>query len=208
MWPLVTATRTHSQHSLQGFTSMCAEAEPRSVMKMLHALFSRFDALCQHHGLTKIETIGDAFVAAAGLSFEDDDSGGAPSADRDAVAAAAAVAAVEFAAALPHAAAQVLSPVDGTEHVRVRVGVHTGCVTSGVVGTVMPRFSLFVRALPYCFTSSFFCFVGRHNQSGQSNGIDLLARPCASELRHARARRVQQRRRLFVGAAPLCAWDA
>lgn len=34
---------------------------------MLERLFARFDALCAKYGLFKAETIGDAFLAVAGI---------------------------------------------------------------------------------------------------------------------------------------------
>ncbi|EJK76660.1 hypothetical protein THAOC_01567 [Thalassiosira oceanica] len=37
------------------------------VMDMMHALFSRFDALCDKHGVQKLETVGDAYLCTTNL---------------------------------------------------------------------------------------------------------------------------------------------
>lgn len=59
-----------------GFTSMSNECPPYSVMAFLHNLFTELDGLVDRDtNLWKVETIGDAFMVAAGLDVvEDDDS--------------------------------------------------------------------------------------------------------------------------------------
>jgi len=47
------------------------------------------------------------------------------------------------AVALPPAAAAAAAKVGGAGHVQIRVGLHTGPVTSGVIGHLRARFCLF-----------------------------------------------------------------
>ena len=49
------------------FTSYCDKHEPEEVVSRLDALFVAFERVAAAHGLEKIKTIGDAFMAAAGL---------------------------------------------------------------------------------------------------------------------------------------------
>ena len=55
-----------------GFTSMSQTVAPQQVMEFLHELFLRFDKLLEvDQRLWKVETIGDAYMVAAGLEVEE-----------------------------------------------------------------------------------------------------------------------------------------
>lgn len=97
-----------------GFTPRCASMAPADVVALLNQMFSAFDALTDRHGLEKIKTIGDAYMAAAGLP------GSAPD---------AAGRAVELALALQDAIARL----DGS--LSLRIGMHAGPAVAGVIGT-------------------------------------------------------------------------
>ncbi|KXZ52898.1 hypothetical protein GPECTOR_8g278 [Gonium pectorale] len=113
-----------------------------AVMTMLHELFSRYDALLERHMVYKVETIGDfsvlgpscewpggdCYMAATGLLSDDPDH---------------AAHMVDFATGMLAAAATVRVPLAGHGSVRIRVGMHTGTVMSGVVGAVRARYCLF-----------------------------------------------------------------
>jgi adenylate cyclase len=51
---------------LAGFTAWTARTEPMRAVTLLDALFTAFDDLATRHGLEKIRTIGDSFMAVAG----------------------------------------------------------------------------------------------------------------------------------------------
>jgi class 3 adenylate cyclase len=51
---------------LVGFTPLSSKLPPDSLISVLDELFSRFDELAGRHGLEKIKTIGDAYMAVAG----------------------------------------------------------------------------------------------------------------------------------------------
>ncbi|KAG2499262.1 hypothetical protein HYH03_002840 [Edaphochlamys debaryana] len=126
---------------IQGFTPMCKELPAAVVMKFLNDLFVRFDSLLDAYGVYKVETIGDCYVVAGGLIGQDADGmaavqGGGESDPQQADRV------FGFAQAMLRAAACVALPTTG-EPVRIRVGIHSGAVVSGVVGTRMPRFCLF-----------------------------------------------------------------
>jgi class 3 adenylate cyclase len=56
-----------------GFTVLSGRESPGEVVAMLNDLFSHFDALAAEHGVEKIKTIGDAYMAVAGLPVSCDD---------------------------------------------------------------------------------------------------------------------------------------
>jgi hypothetical protein len=96
------------------------------VMMLLHDLFSKYDNLCSQYGVYKVETIGDCYMACCGLLTEDPDH---------------AAHLVQFGQAMLGVAAGVAHPSGGT--VRIRVGIHSGRVMSGVVGSIRARYCLF-----------------------------------------------------------------
>lgn len=83
-------------------------------MSSLNGLFSAFDAACTELGVEKIKTIGDAYLAAAGL----------PGTASEHVRAAA-----ELTLAIRSAVEAAGAPW------QIRIGLHSGPVTAGVIGT-------------------------------------------------------------------------
>lgn len=51
-----------------GFTPLAETMSPESLVRLLDELVSSFDRLCEKYQVEKIKTIGDAYVAAAGLT--------------------------------------------------------------------------------------------------------------------------------------------
>ncbi|XP_068122018.1 guanylate cyclase soluble subunit beta-2-like [Hyperolius riggenbachi] len=109
------------------FTSICSACEPIQIVKMLNAMYSRFDRLTSVHDVYKVETIGDAYMVV----------GGVPVPVETHVERVA-----NFALGIRIAAREVINPVNG-DPMQIRVGVHTGPVLAGVVGDKMPRYCLF-----------------------------------------------------------------
>ena len=91
--------------------------EAKALVKLLNEIFSTFDRLAEKYGLEKIKTIGDAYMAAAGLPT--------PRPDHiDAVAS--------MALDMQSAIRQFQRP-DGTAF-QLRIGISTGPVIAGVIG--------------------------------------------------------------------------
>lgn len=53
-----------------GFTAFSQVVSPEVMVGVLNDLFTRFDRIAEHHGLEKIKTIGDCYMAVAGLPVE------------------------------------------------------------------------------------------------------------------------------------------
>lgn len=111
------------------FTTECAKHSPEQVMNLLDEMFLRFDLLCDYYSIYKVETIGDAYMAVAGLTDEPDEKRDA----RNCVA---------FARDAIEAVEDMVWDVSGSP-VQIRVGVHSGSVMSGIVGRRMPRYALY-----------------------------------------------------------------
>jgi len=106
---------------LVGFTRYCDQHSPEEVVDSLNDLFIFFEECATLNGLEKIKTIGDAFMATAGLLE--------PSADplRSAVNCG-----LEIIAGLPGIRQGWL----------VRTGVHQGSVMAGIVGRQRYQFDI------------------------------------------------------------------
>jgi class 3 adenylate cyclase len=54
---------------LVGFTTLATKIPPTALIHLLDKIFSAFDELAEQRGMEKIKTIGDAYMAAAGIPF-------------------------------------------------------------------------------------------------------------------------------------------
>lgn len=106
---------------VKGFTSFTERAEPALLIGMLDRYFAAFDEAVAHHKVEKLKTIGDAYVAVAGV----------PEMDRLHVL---------------HACLAALEMLEATVRIRtererlrlpffeLRIGIHTGALIAGVIG--------------------------------------------------------------------------
>ncbi|MET1411801.1 adenylate/guanylate cyclase domain-containing protein [Roseibium sp. HPY-6] len=60
-----------------GFTQMAAAADPTVTVTELNDIFTAFDRIAEMHGCERIKTIGDAYLAVAGLPTPNPDHAGA-----------------------------------------------------------------------------------------------------------------------------------
>ena len=103
---------------LVGFTKISHELSAERVIDLLSRIFAKLDRLASEHGVEKIKTIGDAYMVAAGIPE--------PQADH--------------ALRIARFALRMLEAVDAIAMVtdvklEARVGVHTGPIVAGVIGT-------------------------------------------------------------------------
>jgi len=97
-----------------GFTEYCDTHDPEDVLEALTEITERFEDIAEQHGLEKLKTIGDSFMAAAGLLEP------APNPDLQCVKAGLDM---------------IEACRDLSSGWSVRVGVHSGELVSGVLGT-------------------------------------------------------------------------
>ena len=103
---------------LVGFTTLSQELPPERLIDFLSEIFSAFDRLAAEHGVEKIKTIGDAYMAVAGI----------PESQTD------------HAVRIATLGLRMIQAVDAIAKatdlkLRARIGIHTGPVVAGVIGT-------------------------------------------------------------------------
>lgn len=99
------------------FTPLAAGLSPEALVALLDEVFSEFDRLVEERGLEKIKTIGDAYMVA----------GGVPEPRPD------------HAHAVCDLALEMMGLVEGRDfdgqRIRLRMGISSGEVVAGVIGT-------------------------------------------------------------------------
>jgi len=103
---------------LVNFTQLTEQMSPEQMVGLLNTVFSGFDELSEKYGLEKIKTIGDAYMVVGGLSRE--------RADYAADVANMALEMNDYVARHPQLAKRNLG---------VHIGIATGPVVAGVIGT-------------------------------------------------------------------------
>jgi class 3 adenylate cyclase len=107
-----------------GFTPSTAAMEPEDLIDLLNEVFSFFDDLVEKHGVEKIKTVGDAYMAAAGVPLYRPD----------------------------HAQALARMALEITDYVAThtfrgkrlgfRIGINSGPVVAGVIGRMKFSYDL------------------------------------------------------------------
>ncbi len=100
------------------FTPLSSQLRPNELVALLNNIFSTFDTLAERYGLEKIKTIGDAYMVVGGLPT--------PREDHTEAVASMALAMQE---AITHFNRNNERPFE------MRIGIDTGPVVAGVIGT-------------------------------------------------------------------------
>jgi class 3 adenylate cyclase len=118
---------------ISGFTAWSSTREPSQVFILLETIYKAFDEIARRRRVFKVETIGDCYVAVAGL----------PDPRKD-----HAVAMARFSRDCMHRMNQLTKKLEvvlgpDTTDLAMRFGLHSGPVTAGVLRGEKSRFQLF-----------------------------------------------------------------
>jgi adenylate cyclase len=105
----------------KGFTQASEKLTAKELIKEINICFKAFDQICETHGVEKIKTIGDAYMAAGGLPLPSEDS------TKNTV-----LAALEMQAFVSNRIIE--KDILNEMSFKMRLGIHTGPVVAGIVG--------------------------------------------------------------------------
>jgi len=176
--PKYTRSATILFADFRGFTLLAERTEPATLVDLLDRVFSAFDGIGARHGLEKVKTIGDAYMAVAGVLTSD---------RRHPIDVC--LAALEMQASVDRFMAQCEHV--GASTLQLRVGIHTGPVISGVVGNRRLTFDIWGDAVNIAWFMEAYGVAGRINVSetvaGHVQGLFDLEPRGAIEAKHERA---------------------
>lgn len=139
----------------RGFTQIAEKLTPAELVEEIDVCFKEFDRIISQYGIEKIKTIGDSYMAAAGL----------PAANPN------------------HAYEMVKAALDITEYMKrhkkeregngkpvfeIRVGIHTGPVVAGIVGSKKFAYDIWGDAVNLASRMESACEIGHINISGST----------------------------------------
>jgi class 3 adenylate cyclase/CheY-like chemotaxis protein len=107
---------------IKGFTTIAANMSPDELVSQLDEVFRGFDRIADKYNIEKIKTIGDCYMCASGLPTSDQ--------NHAVNAISAALDMQDFMQGF-----NKLKAIQGLPSFEIRIGVHSGPVVSGVVGT-------------------------------------------------------------------------
>lgn len=102
------------------FSKLAEHIKPELLVKSIDYYFKGFDEITTKYGLEKIKTIGDSYMCACGLPIPN------PTHARNAINAAK---------EMIDLVRKELNANDDLSHFDIRIGLHTGPVVAGIVGT-------------------------------------------------------------------------
>jgi len=101
-----------------GFTSLSEHLQPSQIIELLNSVYSNLDQLAEMHGIEKIKTIGDAYMAICNTDENLKEH------KRQMLT---------FAKQIPHSCKEITLP--NGDCLQIRIGIHSGPTVTGVIGT-------------------------------------------------------------------------
>lgn len=135
----------------KGFTRFTEKHSPTELVTVLDFYFSAFDKIIEKYEIEKIKTIGDAYLCASGIPIAE------PNHANNMVAAA-----IELIAFI--AKTKVEKMEANSPYLEVRIGLHTGPLVAGVVGS---------KKFAYDIWGDTVNIAARMEQSGESGQINV-----------------------------------
>ncbi|EFP05430.1 CRE-GCY-34 protein [Caenorhabditis remanei] len=112
---------------LPAFQQIIPVCQPKNIVKLLNEVFFKLDRIVVLRGVYKVETVSDSYMTVSGIPDYTNEH---------------AETMCHVALGMMWEARSVMDPVNNTPFL-LRIGLHSGTIIAGVVGTKMPRYCLF-----------------------------------------------------------------
>lgn len=116
------------------FDQIIIDYTPQEITSLLDEVYGKFDQLCELVGVTKIETVGKTYMACAGLKDSESEL------DQNFRSVPHARRVIEMGIEIINSAQKIITR--NGECLHVQIGINSGPVTAGVVGSHKPQYSL------------------------------------------------------------------
>ncbi|KAI8612091.1 adenylate and guanylate cyclase catalytic domain-containing protein [Chytriomyces sp. MP71] len=119
------------------FKKLVGSVDPVNIIKLLNALYTQFDAIiAKYSKLYTVETVSDTYMVAAGISSQGDT-------PKEQIAECA-YQALQCSLDLQKLVESMdFKDIVGSHPIKLRIGVHSGMINAGLIGTKMSRYCLF-----------------------------------------------------------------
>ena len=145
----------------KGFTSIAASIPGKKLIEELDDIFRHYDDIIESNGLEKIQTVGDAYLAACGVPTPDP----------------------HHAVKCVKAAKQIIAYLEERNKTsdikwQVRLGIHSGPISAGVIGKKKFSYDLFGDTINIAARFESTSEAGKINISAYTYGLIKHAFPC------------------------------
>ncbi|KAI9339872.1 guanylyl cyclase [Obelidium mucronatum] len=122
---------------INNFKKLVGDVSPVKILQLLNVLYTQFDAIIARYGqLYKVESVSDTYMVAAGLSTSKD-------ATQQEIAECTAQALKCCSELQKLVASMNFRDIVGDYPIELRIGIHSGTINAGLIGTKMSRYCLF-----------------------------------------------------------------
>lgn len=142
---------------IKGFTKIAETMKPIDLVKQLDKLFKDFDQVIEKHQIEKIKTIGDAYMAAGGVPLRDKEN-----------PVNSVLAALEIQSHMKIMQQKLKDA--GKKYWELRIGLHTGDVIAGVIGTKRIAYDIWGNTVNVAQRMEMSGVPGKVNISGTTYG--------------------------------------
>jgi adenylate cyclase len=132
------------------FSKLAEFIEPEVLVASIDEYFKQFDEIADRYGLEKIKTIGDAYMCAGGLPT---------------INSTHATDVVKAAVEINTFVNTMLEKNDELQHFQIRIGIHTGPVIAGIVGSKKWQYDIWGDTVNIAARMESACVPGRINLS-------------------------------------------